>query len=243
MDRYEYDDNQPPRRLVIGAAALAAVLLLLLGTAIGRASAPAAGPTSSAISATPTPAGPGPTHVVNGVPVGYAHTEAGAVAAATNFLMVVDGPLITQPDRYRSAIDTLSAPEARAKQRQNAEKDMDALQGAASLLTYAEQGRQVVFRVVPLAYHLDRYSDGGSRVSIWAEGLSAVDGVLSIRETWTTSSVTVRWIGDDWRLLGIDPPSASSEGPVPLTDQPPLLSPNLPAQLKSYRSYEHGVVP
>ena len=57
--------------------------------------------------------GPGPTHVVNGVPVGYAHTQAGAVAAATNYLVTFNGPLVTQPDKYRAAVDEMALPDVR----------------------------------------------------------------------------------------------------------------------------------
>ncbi|HXM57856.1 MAG TPA: hypothetical protein VOB72_20835 [Candidatus Dormibacteraeota bacterium] len=237
MNEYDYDDNRPPRRLLIGAAALVALVLLAAAFVIGRASAPAAGPTSSAAPAT-TQAGPGPTRTVNGVPVGYAHTQDGAVAAATNFLMVVDGPLITQPDKYRSAIDTLSAPEAREKQRSDAETT---LSGSQYLITYAEKGRTVVSRVAPLAYHVDRYTGSAAQLSIWAEALIAVDGVISLRELWATTTLTVRWTDGDWRLASIGAPTSSSYGPAPTITQPSVVAAALPPQLVNYRSYQPNV--
>jgi hypothetical protein len=239
MDGYEYDDNRLPRWLLIAAAGVAAFVLLVAGIAIGRASAPSAA-TSQRGAAAATQAGPGPTRTVNGVPVGYAHTEAGAVAAATNFLMVVDGPLVTQPDKYRSAIDTLAAPEARAKQRSDAVKVLNGLQYLAS---YAEQGRSVVSRSVPLAYHVDRYGADESQVSIWAEGFVAVDGVISMREVWATTTLTVRWSADDWRLASIAAPTPASYGPAPTITQPSTLAVTLPPQLVNYRSYQPNVGP
>jgi hypothetical protein len=232
MDGYEYDDIRRPRWLLIGAAVLVGGVLLAAGFGAGRASAPTAGPAPGSASSGQT--GPGSTHVVNGVPVGYAHTEAGAVAAATNFLMVVDGPLITQPDKYRSAIDTLAAPQALAKLRQNADGNLANLQ---NLTSYAEQGRTVVFRSVPLAYQVGRSGDDSVEVSIWSEALLAVDGVLSLRETWATTALTVVWTNTDWRLSSMAAPTASSFGPAPTMAQAPEQSVNLPAQLATYRRY------
>jgi hypothetical protein len=236
MDGYEYDDIRQPRWLLIGAAVLAGGVLLAAGFGAGRASAPNAGPARG--SAASGEAGPGPTHVVNGVPVGYAHTEAGAVAAATNFLLVVDGPLVTQPDRFRSAIDTLAAPEAREKQRKDAETSMTGLQ---YLITYAQQGRRVVFRTTPLAYHVDSYTSEAARVSIWAEGLVAVDGAISLRELWATTTLTVRWSDGDWRLTSIAAPTSASYGPAPTITQPSTETVALPPQLADYRSYQPNV--
>jgi hypothetical protein len=178
--------------------------------------------------------GPGPTHVVNGVPVGYAHTEAGAVAAATNYLMVVDGALITQPDKYRAAINTLSAPEGRGKLRQVAEADMT---GAQYLITYAAQGRSVVRRDIPLAYSVPRYNADSAQVSIWAESMIAVDGAVSFREGWTTTTVTCEWSSGDWKLSDIAASGPDSFGPVPTPVEAPGQSVSLPAQLSNYRSY------
>jgi hypothetical protein len=236
MDGYEYDDIRQPRWLLIGAAVLVGGVLLAAGFGAGRASAPTGGPARGSTAG--VQAGPGPTHVVNGVPVGYAHTEAGAVAAATNFLMVVDGPLVTQPDKYRSAIDTLAAPEAREKQRSAAAQRMA---GVQDLIGYARQGRAVVLRVSPLAYHVDRYGDAGATVSIWAETLIAVDDVLSLREGWATASVSLAWAEGDWRLADVTAGATGSAGPVPTAIQPATQALLLPPQLVNYRSYQVGV--
>ena len=236
MDEYGFDDNRQPRWLRIGAAGLLAVVLLAAGFGIGRASVPSRGGGTQVV--VYGQAGPGPTHVVNGVPVGYAHTQDGAVAAATNFLMVVDGPLLTQPNKYLAAIDTLAAPEARGKQRNAAALRMS---GIPDFITYAQHGRTVILRVSPLAYHLDRYGDAGAVVSIWAETLAAVDGVLSLREGWATVVVSLSWSDGDWRLSDVTGGAAGSSGPAPTTIQPATESSSLPPQLANYRSYQVSV--
>lgn len=233
MNRYAYDENGRRRWVLIAGAVLAIVVLLAVAFIAGRASAPSAGNGGSqAVSAQ---GGPGPTRVVNGVPVGYAHTQAGAVAAATNYLETFYGPLVTQPDKYRAAVDQMVAPDARENLRKLAESN---LVGQQNYISYAAQGRAVVHRIVPLAYRVDLYGSDSSRVSIWSEALIAVDGAISLREGWTTTSVTNEWAAGDWKLSFI-PATTGPEGfgPVPSVLQAPSQSLTLPDQLVGYRSY------
>src|SRR5205814_10618586 len=87
MDGFGYEDEGTRSRwLKIGGGALAGVVLLAAGFGIGRLSAPAAaGGQQAKVSGQ---SGPGPWRVENGVPVGYAHTQEGAVAAATGYLVI-----------------------------------------------------------------------------------------------------------------------------------------------------------
>src|SRR6266702_3768962 len=109
MDHYDddYDENSRSRWLKLGALGLGAVVLAVAAFGIGRWTAPASASGQQRATVSAPSGGPGPTRVENGVPVGYAHTQEGAVAAATNYLTVVDGQMITQPDKYRAAIDTV----------------------------------------------------------------------------------------------------------------------------------------
>lgn len=238
MNGYAYDESSRRRWALIAGAAPAAVVLVAVGFAIGHVSAPSVGGRAQVVN---VQSGPGPTHVVNGVPVGYAHTQAGAVAAATNYLVVIGGPLVTQPGKYLAAIDTMAAPEARKKQESDAEKTVTGTQNATGLATYVSQGRMIVSRVVPLAYHVDRGDNNSVLVSIWAEGILAVDGVLPAKETWTTSRVTVEWTGGDWRLSDLGGIVAGSFGPVPVAVQASNVTTTLPPQLSQYRSYQPDV--
>jgi hypothetical protein len=182
--------------------------------------------------------GPGPWRVENGVPVGYAHTPDGAVAAATNFLTVQDGSLLLHPSEYRAAIDTLAAPETKAALRSQAENTLASFQGGSGLITSAQQGKAVVYRTTPLAYRLDSY-DGRSaaQVSIWAETFIAVDGVLPPAEVWATDAYTVVWTSGDWKLVT----TGGSAGPMPTVSQTPVQTPQLPPQLKEFKSYHYDL--
>jgi hypothetical protein len=234
MDHYDDDINARSRWLKIGGGVLAGVVLLAAGFGVGRLSAP-----SSTVGQRPTVAGqsgPGPTRVENGVPVGYAHTPEGAVAAATNFIVVQNGPLITQPDKYRVAIDTLAAPSFRPTLRSQAEKSL-AFEDSVGVISSAQQGRAVAFRIVPLAYHVDRYDGGTARIAVWAESLVGIDGVLVTKEVWATAAYSVDWVTGDWRLSGEEP---VSQGPVPVTSQPATQSLQFPSQLKDFQAYGYG---
>jgi hypothetical protein len=239
VNTYEYDDNRLPRWLLIAAAGVAAFVLLVAGIAIGRASAPSAA-TSSRASTAAGQAGPGPTRTVNGVPLGYAHTEAGAVAAATNFLMIMDGPLVAQPDRYGSVIDAMADPNAASTVRRIADANV-AVSGVFAAST--ARGRKVVHRSVPLAYHVDIYASDRAQVSVWEEALIAIDGTLSLRETWSTTAVTVHWVDGDWKLAATAAPTTGSVGPAPTITQPAAQDLSLLPQLDRYRSYQIDVAP
>ncbi len=101
MNGYAYDESGRRRWLLVAGAVLAIGALLAVSFIVGRVSAPSGGGRAQVVNAQ---GGPGPTHVVNGVPVGYAHTQAGAVAAATNYLETFMGCSL----RSRTSIDRLS---------------------------------------------------------------------------------------------------------------------------------------
>src|SRR2546430_5890786 len=154
---YDADEQRRSRWMTIGALVAGAAVLTGAAFGVGRWTAPAAAGGGQRVTVSGPAGGPGPTRVENGVPVGYAHTQDGAVAAATTLTNVKDGQLITQPERYRSAIDVMAAPAARSTFQGLAEKEINSFQQVFGIVGYAQQGRTVVFRTVPLAYHLDKY--------------------------------------------------------------------------------------
>jgi hypothetical protein len=49
------------------------------------------------------------------VPVGWAYSQAGAIAAATNYTAVLSSELLFDSAKRRLAVDTIAAPEARGQ--------------------------------------------------------------------------------------------------------------------------------
>src|SRR6266516_4419897 len=103
---------RPRRRLALAAAAALAIfgLGLLIGAlafrTTGRSSSPTTATTSSGR------AGAGPTTVVNGVPVGYARTRPGAVAAATEYVTLLSGSAVLENAKIQAILEQIVAPKA-----------------------------------------------------------------------------------------------------------------------------------
>lgn len=202
----------PPPRGTAGwrPAALAALALILLAIAflIGRASA-RGGSTSSGPNAGPGGAMPGPARVVNGVPVGYAHSPQGAVAAATNYGVALAGPLFLDDARREAAIRqigtssyvkrTLPAAAAAARQLKATPVGQGLRQGAGTL-----------YQGAPLAYRVVSYTPDVARVEIWSLALLGNDAGVDPQATFGTTTTTLRWEGD-WKF---DTASTQS-GPTP----------------------------
>lgn len=91
----------------VGLVALATLIVFGSGLAVGLRSGNGGqqGGEAATPSATARYPDPGPTRVVNGVGVGYAHSEAGALAAASEFLSVGGGSLASDQDAYLSAME------------------------------------------------------------------------------------------------------------------------------------------
>src|SRR2546422_738737 len=91
------------------AVVLAVILALLSGAAIGRLTAPDR--RSGGSRATPRrDLGPGPYASDSGVPVSYARTPAGVVAALVNYSVVLSG-LVFKPDAQRAtALNAMGTP-------------------------------------------------------------------------------------------------------------------------------------
>src|SRR5437773_11209790 len=133
----DFDRWARRQRLTFVVGFLLGIALVAAAFSVGRWSAGAGrqDPASRARAAA------GPTRVQDGVPLGYAHTRDGAVAAATNFVTVVDGPLMPRPDQYERAVEALAAPGAKAAVERDAVRGMGGMEGGEGRVTVAGAGR------------------------------------------------------------------------------------------------------
>src|SRR6266540_473716 len=91
---------------------------------------------------------------VNGVPVGWDHSEAGAVGAATNYTAALaSSELMFDAARRSAAVDTVAAP-------------FFGIDDAHKALAQIVAGK-VIFQTIPVRYRLDAYDGAHARVSIW----------------------------------------------------------------------------
>jgi hypothetical protein len=254
-----------PRLLTL---VLLAVVLFLGGMVIGRASmtrgeeAGAGATATTAPAATdapsPTVAAPpgtaaavpeaaatrvGPRRFEAGVGVGYARSQQGAVAAAANYTRVLSSDLILDTTRRRAAIDALAAPEAKARLQKTFDQAVVSLRQGLGVTGAADDGTQVLLRATPVGWRVEDYSDGAAKVAIWVTSVGGSIGgkvPVPIREGWGTTTVTLRWVGGDWKQVE----STTADGPVPIADvAPPTAAPELVDKANEFKEFTYAPGP
>lgn len=245
-----------------------AVVLFLGGLIVGRASmtgdrAGGVAPAGTAQAATPSPTvaaspgtaaeapaaaatatkGVGPRRIENGVKVGYAHSREGAIAAAANYTTALSSDLILDPARRKAAIDTLAAPEAKARLQKTFDQAVASLRSGLGV-TGAASDAQVLLRGTPVGWRVEEYSDRAAKVAIWVTSvggsIGGTDGPVPIREGWGTTTVELRWAGGDWKQVD----STTTDGPVPIADvAPPTAAPELVSKASEFKEFTYAPGP
>jgi hypothetical protein len=179
----------------------------------------------------------GATRVEAAVPVGYQQTEAGAVDAATNYLVALNSRLVLEPERIRQAEAVMAAPAYRDQLLAAGDANLRAMNAAYGVAAAASRGLQVVIRYVPIAFHLDSYDGRHAAVSVWAVWVLAEAGILAPQQHWLVSTILLEWLAGDWKVTA----ASSRPGPVPSSPEQQVLDPSspLPDALTGYREYRH----
>jgi hypothetical protein len=249
---------------------LLAVILFLGGLVVGRATmtgspeaAPAATTPPAATTAPPATAATapdgtaaaseagaaasrvvGPRRYLDGVGVGYAHSQEGAVAAAANFTRVLSSDLILDTTRRRAAIDVLAAPEARGRLQRTFDQAVASLRQGLGVTGAAAKDAQVLLRATPVGWRVEDYGAGSAKVAIWVTSvggsIGGAQGPVPISEAWGTTTVTLRWVGGDWKQLD----SETVDGPVPIADvAPPTAAPELLGKANEFKEFTYAPGP
>jgi hypothetical protein len=249
---------------------LLALVLFLGGLVVGRASmtrdrtagAAATATSGPAVTAAPAPtdaatpgtaAAPteaaatsrvGPRKIEHGVGVGYARSQEGAVAAAANYTSALSSDLILDTDQRQAAVDTLAAPEARASMQKSMDQAVAWLRKGLGVTGGDADNVQVLMRAHPVGWRVEQYGDGTARVAIWVSGVTGsiggAEGAVPIREGWGTTTVNLRWVKNDWKLVD----STSIDGPVPIADvSPPTPAPELVSKASEFKEFTYAPGP
>src|SRR5207244_1298728 len=130
--------------------------------------------------------------VEHGVPVGFARTAEGAVAAAASF--VCTGQSIVD-------MDPLSAEEAVREMAATATADQQARDAIAKLRAARDAlsgGRgATVYRQAAIAWRVESFSPDFARAAIWNVGVLTREGVAPPQAGWATSTFELVWERDD----------------------------------------------
>ena len=214
---------------VVAVAVVAAVVIATV-VLIGRGDRKSPAPTPPAATppppppgvfppSPPPPAGAGPTTVVDGVAMGYAHSPAGAEAAAVGFLRL-DSALVGMSDEAASAAKRVIASSGAAEA---LVADVVAKLGA---LRKGYPGGATLYRIGVLASRVSPANADRVRVELWHVGVISPPAAMPYEE-WATQRYELVWERDDWRVAG----EASTPGPRPLSL--PRGEPSGPGQLEA----------
>jgi len=155
--------------------------------------------------------GPGPFGETDGLPTGYARTEEGAVAAATNFNLVSAKGDSIDAEALVAAMQTLATPEWRQEAGRQARNGYDFIAE-----TY---GADADVSASAVRYEVQDFSPDRATVRLWTVSLASGPKKPTVDEVWAIVTVDLNWVDHDWRVAGIE----SSVGPAPVdlpTDEP-----------------------
>ena len=230
--------SAPTRRWWAWVGAISIALALAVGLAVpalrGGPRPPAAGPLTaggptlcSSVPLDLCSSGPAPvqvdggfqlTHQVAGVAVGYPRTEAGARSAAANYLVAYGSPLVFVPASRHALLTAMLDPAVRATML--AQTDV-AFSATADRFGLGQDGQptipgvRFVSRTLPVGVRTVSFGPDTAVVSVWAAGLLGLAGGISpmpVTETWSTTTLTLRWAGGDWKWVSF----TGETGPTPV---------------------------
>lgn len=216
----------PRRRLVI--AGVAVVVLAVTGVVLALLHhSPRTAPTQQA--APPPAISTTLPSTVAGVPVGYPDTEAGAKAAAANYVVAFASEGMFNASDRHAIIAAVSDPTVVGALQQQYDAAFQATMSRFGLSASGQppRGQQFVARALPVGVHVDAYNSTAARVSVWSDGLIGLAGAQSknpVAEAWTTTTVSMRWVNGDWKWVT----ATQHDGPTPVSG---LQSPSTADQI------------
>jgi hypothetical protein len=238
---------------------LLALVLFSGGLVIGRSSArpegatPAAAPpavtaanpprTANAPATTATTASKaGPARVVPGVGVGqgWAHTQDGAVAAATNYTVALGGTLVFDPVARDKAIAALAAPQARAALQRTWRDAAELTRKGLELPAGAAAASQAVVVTVPMRHRVEHFDQGKARIAIWTTGLAG-SPTMAVTQGYGVTVVDLAWVKNDWKQVKV----SSRTAPTPLApaDEGPSATAAFLQQIRDFKEYDYAPQP
>lgn len=210
------------RRALVGG--IAAVTLLAIGALLVRLNGDdeTNAPLPSATTPTTTPvtggsqrppAAPsagvavGPNAVKAGMPVGFAGTEDGAIAAAATYAAASQRWLYFTDDEIAAAVAALATPAAAERLTVEVTSEI-----ALARDELARSSGRVWWLVRPMATRVEFATAATARVSVWTVTVLSAAGVAVPQTEWLTVTVDLAWQDGDWRVDGV----RSTPGPTPM---------------------------
>jgi len=216
-------------------AAFALIIALAAAAVIGRLTAPRAdAPPTPGPAQAATPPGLGATRMVAGVPVGYARTREGAVAAMAAYGQALADPRVEINDRRRTEVAAAVGTARYARSLQNAEAGFAAMRDGPVGQALG-RGARAVFLAVPVAYRVLSFDGSRAVIVSWSVAIAASDTGIEPRAGWDTTTTTAVWEHGDWKVDQAE----NRPGPVPAQDDDPSSAAAFIRGLEGMRALHH----
>lgn len=222
------DYRRRASRWSLGAIGLVAAMLMAF--LLGRVSAVRTNQPPVGVPAQPTsPATDSPVNQaarsVAGVPVGYSHDAAGAEAAAANYVVALGSATMISAARRHAMVAALADPQVEPAMQSQLDQAYGSTFGRFGLDAKgrAPKGQTFVSRTLPIGVRADAVTVGSARIEVWSAGLIGLSGKGSaqpIAATWTTTTVSLRWVDGDWKWTT----ASQEDGPTPVQGSQPASS-------------------
>jgi hypothetical protein len=183
------------------------------------------------------------------VPVGWAHSRAGAVGAATNYTAILSSEVLFDAAKRRLAVDAIAAPQARARLRRELAatastvaaalaRGVPGIKAGQAVDPAALDPKKVIFQTIPVRYRVELYDGTRARIAIWTTGVGGYqDSNLPVQEAWGVTTVELQWIDKDWKETS----ATVQDGPVPVADDtPPTPAPVLVDEAQQFKEYQYA---
>ncbi len=158
--------------------------------------------------ATATPAGRGlpgmPTRTNEfGIPVGYPHTEAGAISACGNYVAAYSFARNREPSHIHAVLTSISETAAASKL---ADRIIEVdKKNATSFGATSINDPKISFNSRILGFEVQQKTLDAVTVSIWSSAsfgaYENADVNLLPQVRWGTDTCVVHWLGDDWKIV------------------------------------------
>ena len=162
------------------ALAVAAVLILFIAFLAGR----------STVAGGEAPVVPGPLRVIDGVSVGFAHSEAGADAAAAHYLLEIERAMDTLDAAWTSTVASLVSTDGEAR----------AITAHAGAVIALERSGGAPLRRVAISTDPVVYSPTGAQVIVLESWIYATNAQEAL---WAVERVSLVWQNGGWRVSAI----------------------------------------
>ena len=191
---------------------------------------PAPPPEPLVLPADPAALGPGPWRVEDGIPTGFSHDEAGALAAAGTYATTGQALIDMAPTELADAVRRYSAAGSESDQISEVTTEVASLRHALS----SGQGRIQYVKSV-LATRLSSYSPERAEIQVWAVGVLWRQGAAEPQADWTTSTFVLVWEDDTWKVETES--ITSGPAPAPNGGTPPVSATELDRLLEGFDTW------